>query len=457
MKAFALACMTAWVASCGGSKPLSADGGTNTRRDGSVETVVDAGRDQRAVSDAPVDRASGVGGGGGAGGSAGTRGASSPDGSSDRPVGSAGSDGGAHPVNGDAASDAGGPDRTPGDAATTDGGRPSIGCGSAGLFDTGTSPLVNAFVTPDGIIVVRANSIALLGRDRSVKQMVTTLAPISTAAFDGQTLATADTANLNVYTTALVPQGTVPLRDACFDSFIAPGGVFVCQNNRPAALTFTTFDVRGRRFLKQASDNFTSAGQVMEQAPGTPYFALQLQSSPSIFVLWAADPDGTVRELGGVQAGDVLNTAFGFGGAPPSHLILPTGTLLRMLGPMCDGTATTGQSGCLQPDGTIGTLQTRDRFIALDSDGSGDLIGLVSHTGSSDAFDTAPCPAGCTLQKIDFPARTVIATQEHVLTVRTMLFLRDDPTCKMAVVGYQQPATSATPPTFPYRVDLLDY
>jgi hypothetical protein len=51
----------------------------------------------------------------------------------------------------------------------------------------------------------------------------------------------------------------------------------------------------------------------------------------------------------------------------------------------------------------------------------------------------------------------VTAEQEHVLTIRTMLFLRDDPTCNMAVVGYQQPATSATPPTFPYRVDLLDY
>jgi hypothetical protein len=272
-----------------------------------------------------------VGGGGGAGGSAGTHGATSPDGSSDRPVGSAGSDGGADSAKRDASSDSGGPDRAPGDAATTDGGRPSNGCASAGLLDTGTSPLVNAFVTPDGIIVVRANSIALLGRDRSVKQMVTTLAPISTASFDGQTLATADTANLNVYTAALVPQGTVPLRDACFDSFIAPGGVFVCQNNRPAALTFTTFDVQGLRFLKQGGDSFTSAGQVMEQAPGTPYFALQLQSSPSIFVLWAADPDGTVRELGGVEAGDVLNKAFGFGGAPPSDLILPTGTLLRML------------------------------------------------------------------------------------------------------------------------------
>jgi hypothetical protein len=54
-----------------------------------------------------------------------------------------------------------------------------------------------------------------------------------------------------------------------------------------------------------------------------------------------------VRQLGAVQAGDVLNKAFAFGGAPPSHLILPTGTLLRMLGPMCDGMATTGQSGCL--------------------------------------------------------------------------------------------------------------
>jgi hypothetical protein len=121
-----------------------------------------------------------------------------------------------------------------------------------------------------------------------------------------------------------------------------------------------------------------------------------------------------------------------------------------MLGPMCDGMATTQQSGCLQPDGTIGTLQTRDRFIAIDSDGSGDPIGLVSHTGSSDTFDSAPCQAGC-------QARTVTAKQDHVLTIRTMLFLRDDPTCKMAVVGYQQPATSATPPTFPYRVDLLDY
>ena len=422
MRVFALVCLAAWVASCRGSRPLPTDGGMNTRRDGAVETIVDAGRDHAAMSDAPVDRQPGGGGAGGAGGGAGTRGATSPDGSGDRPAGSGGS---------------------AGDAATPEGGRPPIGCGAAGLFDTATSALVNAFVTPDGIIVVRA--LDRFARARSVRQA------------DGDDhcphldiqLRRSDARHRRHGQSERVHQragsaGNSSVADPCFDSFIAPGGVFVCESKASVAPAFTTFDVRGRRLLKDTGTNATAGSQVMELAPGTPYFGIQLQSSPSIFVLDAADPDGTVRQLGGVEAGDVLNKAFGFGGAPPSHLILPTGTLLRMLGPMCDGTASTAQSGCLQPDGTIGTLQTHDRFIALDSDGRGGLIGLVSHTGSSDVFDSAPCQAGCALQKIDFPSRTVTATKDHVLTIRTMLFLRDDPTCKMAVVGYQQPATSAT-------------
>ena len=70
MRVFALVCLAAWVASCRGSRPLPTDGGMNTRRDGAVETIVDAGRDHAAMSDAPVDRQPGVGG---AGGSAGMR------------------------------------------------------------------------------------------------------------------------------------------------------------------------------------------------------------------------------------------------------------------------------------------------------------------------------------------------------------------------------------------------
>ena len=102
---------------------------------------------------------------------------------------------------------------------------------------------MNAFVTPDGIIVVRAYSIASLGRDRSVKQMVTTIAPISTASFDGQTLATADTANLNVYTSALVLQGTVPLRVPVSIPSSLQRRVRLREKTSVAPM-FTTFDVR---------------------------------------------------------------------------------------------------------------------------------------------------------------------------------------------------------------------
>jgi len=343
-----------------------------------------------------------------------------------------------------------------GGADAVDSARPSTGCAAVGLLDTGTSPLVNAFVVPDGIIVVRTNSIALIGRDRSVKKMVTAPAPISTASFDGETLATADTAYVNVYTSTLVAQGTVPLRDACFESIIAPGGVFVCENPRPAALVLTTFDLRGRRFLKEYTDGFLSAGWLMEPAPGTPYFALQVAGSPRSYGLYAVDSDGTVRTLGGAQVSDNLNNAFGFAGAPSSHLVLATGELRRMLSPTCTGTGM-GQSGCLQPDGVLGTLQTRDRFVALDSDGAGTLIGFVSHTGSEDAFDDAPCRTGCALQKLDVPQRLVIAQREHVINARKVLFVRHDPACNMAAVGYQAPAISSQPPTFPYQVDLLDY
>ena len=182
MKAFALACLTAWVAGCGDSKPLRTDGGSNTRRDGSAETVVDAGRDHGSC----FRRAGGSrvrGGRRGRGRRKRRNARRNVTGRQQRssrwqrrlgrrrPSGKRGRRERRRRAR---------PNHPAMQPPPTDG-RPSNGCVSAGLFDTGTSPLVNAFVTPDGIIVVRANSIALLGRDRSVKQMVTTLAPISTA------------------------------------------------------------------------------------------------------------------------------------------------------------------------------------------------------------------------------------------------------------------------------------
>lgn len=337
----------------------------------------------------------------------------------------------------------------------------SGGCVPARKLAGGKERVLDAFVLNSGIIIVRNDALVLVGRDGVEKMTVTTPRPITSVAFDGTTLVTADAAMLTVYGTDLASQGTVLLTEACASSVLVDGGIFVCGPANDWDRVFYTYDVRNRRPIAAASKKYTYNGIPMRRVPNTNYFVtVTTSSSPSDFHLYRVEPNGAdvvfVNES--PYHGDFPATEiYGFAGTPPTHLVNLDGLLLRLFGNNCDSMHNSFTSGCFVKDGNLGTLWMTERFASLSNDEPGNLYAVVAGSGSS-FFDPA-CVGGCSLQKIDVASRKVVSQKKHMLAARRFLFSRPDTTCNMVVVGYEV-ATSTSSSSLDYsgyQIDLLDY
>jgi hypothetical protein len=351
-----------------------------------------------------------------------------------------------------------------GDAIASDGAisGPLGGCAPPRMLASGSERLVDVFVTADGIIVIHTGAISLIGRDGVVKTTVTAPRPITTAAFDGTSLVTADAAMLSVYSPALQFQGMVLLTEACASSALMDAGIFVCGPANDWDRVFYTYDVRALSKVATASKKYTYNGIPMRRVPGTAYFVtVTTSSSPSDFHLYRVDPDGkdVVYVNESPYHGDFgVTEIYGFAGTPPTHLVNYDGLLLRLFGDGCDMMHNSFTSGCFVKDGNLGTLWTNQRFLALTNDADGALYGVVAKTGSFSSFDPA-CKDGCLAQKIDVAGRKVISSRDLDLKVKRVLFSRADGTCKMLVVASEALGSggSSSFDWSGYRVDLVDY
>jgi hypothetical protein len=336
------------------------------------------------------------------------------------------------------------------------------GCVSPGRLLAGSERLLDLYPIADGIVVVRSDAVVLVGRDRNVKKTVTAPRPITSAAFDGTRLVTADAAMLTVYNTALDSEGTVLLTESCASSVLMDGGVFVCGPSNDWDRVFYTYDIVNRRAIATASRKYTYKGIPMRRIPTTNYFVtVTVGTSPSDFNLFQVAAGGTdvthINESpyhGGFSATEV----YGFAGNPPTHLVNVEGLLMRLFGNGCDGTTNSFTSGCFVKDGNLGTLWSNERFASLTNDASGTLYAVVAQNGTS-YFDPQ-CKTGCLVQKIDVQQRKVVSQRQHMMGAKRFIASRPDPSCDMLAVGYEVAPAGSSGSSFEwsgYQVDLVDY
>jgi hypothetical protein len=349
----------------------------------------------------------------------------------------------------------------PGGAAGTAGDPPATGCVSSKQLIRGTEQLIDLFPTAAGIVIVRADALVLVGRDAAVLNTVKVPRPITAASFDGTSLVVADAAMLTVYSAALESQGTVLLTEACVSSVLMDDGVFVCGPSEDWDRVFYTYDIKTLRPIASSSQTFTYHGRPMRRVPGTSYFiTVTTDLSPSDFYLYKVLPGGAdvVYVNESPYHGDfAATTTMGFDANPAAHLIQVSGLLLRIFGDGCDSQHNSFTSGCFVKDGTLGLLPSGQPYLALANDDAGRLFAVTNDGASTYPFNPL-CPgAGCNIQLIDVPSRTVVSQRKHLMASAGFIALRPDPACKMVALGYQL-ATSTTTTTYAgYEVDLVDY
>lgn len=448
-----------WLAACGGSPTGLSRGGTAGH--GGIGVV---GPTSGGGAGGGAGLGGSIGGAGGAGAMGGFgAGAGQPGG-----VGAAGAAGGAP-----AGSDGGGSSGVPGGArgasgmggpggASGPGGSPVVGaCGARGVLYEGKVAVIDVFAHPQGFIIVRADSVSLVGRDRQVIRTVTFPREITAAAFDGTRLVVADRAGLTVSSPDLELGATAFVAETCAAAVLVSGGRFVCGPNVDWDRLFYTYDVAAATpALIATSDPETYHGVPMRWVPGTDDFVtVTVGFSPSDFYLHHVDATGKVAFVNEspYHGAFAATTVFAFDGAPAAHLIQTAGLMLSIYGEGCNSMTTSFTSGCFVKDGALGTLFDKQTFVGLTDDAAGSLFGLV---GSSDTSFGSPCPSpgGCVVQKIDVASRLIESQKTYVIpSLLQVVRMTPDPKCAAVAIAYSTPDPSATYQAGGYRVETFDY
>jgi hypothetical protein len=343
------------------------------------------------------------------------------------------------------------PDATEGDLmadAPADSKVPTGKCGPAGMLSSGSEPVIDLFVVPAGVIVVRSQSLSLIERDGTVIANIAAPREITAAAFDGTHLAVADMAMVIYYDSDLTKLGQFNLTESCADAVIVSNHRFVCGPSNDWDRIFYTFDLQTGSSLA-TSDPYTYNGTPMRRVPGTDYFVtVTINSSPSDFHLYEVGADHKAVYIGeSPYHGDVVATmiyAFDKGSV---HLINQEGTMLKVVGQDCTNSFT---SDCFVKDGVLGTLKSDESFVALADDNAGTIFAITSNSNSWDS----PCANGCQAQQIDVASRSITSQKTHTIPVvdYRIDISAYDSYCPSLVVAYQSSETNPT-----YRVDVLDF
>jgi hypothetical protein len=405
-----------------------------------------------AVVSGPGGAGKGGSGGQGSGGArAGGSGGSGTRGVAGSAGGASGSKGSGGRVGGAGGGAGGGSGGTRDAGASTDAGTELV---------QGTSKLVDVFVGDAGIYVVTTDAIVFLDRSGGEKARVTAPREITSAAFDGNQLVIADRGKWTTYDTGLGALVSADLLEACASSVLVSRNRFICGPANDWDRVFYTYDTKSGLLLA-SSNKYTYNGIPMRRVPGTDDFiTVTVDLSPSDFHLYSvlsSDRVSYVNESPYHGDFSVTNT-YAFDGAPPVHLITAAGLILKIYDTNCSGDANSFTSGCFVKDGAIGTLSGSQYFVAMDSDASGRLFGLVDP--ASDVFLNGPCAKGCLLEKVDVAARSILSQSTIHLAMAAVVAFRYDPIGNAAVVGYINGTGSyyfASDPYPGYRVAVIAF
>ncbi len=303
-------------------------------------------------------------------------------------------------------------------------------------LSAGADILINAFATPEGIVVVHSGYVAVVDRAGGEVRRWTAPREITAAAFDGTWLAVADRAMLNVLTPALEMRGSGALTESCVTGVIVSGPRFVCGPAADWDRVFYVHELPSGRRLSSAG-RFTYEGTPMRRVPGRDDFTtVTTNLSPSDIYLKRVTAENTVVSFrDSPYHGDFpVTEAYAFVGDPATHVVTVTGNLLQIYVPGCDTPDGGFRGTCFTLDGTIGTLRTGERFVAMTEVDASTIAALVDPAGST--FD-GPCMSGCAAQRIDVPGRTVSSARMHAIpSMQRVIFAHHDPYGDRMLLGY---------------------
>jgi hypothetical protein len=332
---------------------------------------------------------------------------------------------------------------------------PAVVCLPPGELVSGSERLVDLFVVPEGIIVVRSDALQLIGRDGVVVETVASPRVVTSAALDGDRLAITDGAKLRIFTRRLDPLAEGLLVESCVDSVVLTGGPLVCGAQSDGSnRSYFTYDLDTATLIKRSSTRVSHRQLPMRAVPGTrDFITAGKDATYSDHYLNRVRDDGEVVYINQSPfSGASGSSVFGYVGRPATHLVNWDGQLLEIAGSGCDSDHDRYSSGCFRPDGNLGTLWGGQRYASLSNDEAGSLYAVVSPDGSN--YDDV-CYGGCPVQQIDVAGRRLVALKNHAIQTRRIVAQRPDRACGTVVLGYELPGYPH-PAVAGYRVDVLD-
>lgn len=299
-------------------------------------------------------------------------------------------------------------------------------------------PLVNAFPTLDGFLVVEAQAVKLVERSGYVRKWMWLPRPVVTAAFDGSLLAVVDTAMLILFDAHLENRREHSLGAPCQQAVLVNDGRLVCGSMEGADRRFRVYRTSDGLSLSE-SNVFSTEGIPMRLVPGANAFVtINAVSPPDSYHLFSVSEDQTVQKLASKDEPDGVTASpvMAFWGNPATHLITHHGHLVRILGEGCT-------SGCFRVEAILHEVGTGIRFLAMDSDERGTLYGLQSTSFTMEDG----CSWGCYLKRVDLRSRTEESSTYHYFDASELIVGRYDAVSNAFLVGFKPSyPTDATGP-----------
>jgi len=322
-------------------------------------------------------------------------------------------------------------------------------CGSLGSLVGGTQRLIDLFVLPAGILVIRNDAVVLIGRDGVVKKTVTWPREIASAAMDGATLLVADKAAV---TTVGTPDLTSVLEffvtETCLTGAVVSKSRYLCGSGAQ----IYTYDYTTGVQIAKAKPYIH--GLPMRRVPGTDDFVtLDIASSPADFYLYTTTTSGepTFINESPYHGAFAVTTNYAFH-VPADRLVTSEGILLKIHAPGCTPSGT----GCFEKDGVLGTLTTGQTYLAVTDDGANKFYGIAANPATT--WTDVVCTAGCETQQVDVAKRLITSKKTATITdYRATIAFRLDVTCNRLVLGHSRPDPSASWKELGYRVVVLEY
>jgi hypothetical protein len=334
------------------------------------------------------------------------------------------------------------------EAATQEAGPPPDGVTLA----SGTSKLIDVFVADTGIMIVLSDTVEVVDRTGHVLESVPDTRTITSAAFDGTTLAVADETTLTTYSTSLVPRSTTALSGQCTFLAMVSGTRVVCSQ---------AIDSADMSLVVYGSG--TSVASQVATEPDYALFFTRIQGTDDIVTddedldtrtLLRVDPSTSeVSVVGTTAAGSKPGWigVLAFEGSPATLMVTASGALANIYAQTCSETMK--PSTCFTPDGQLFSLPSGESFVGLDGDdGTGIIEGLVGSPGPT-SEDVCVVGGGCIVEQVSLSQGTVLSTKSYPLSILSVIAARGDAKGAGLVVGY----TMQSLPGNTYRVALLPY